>query len=361
MHRLTDQSIATLGPTDGAVLAVAVSLDGNRFVSANDQTIYVWDRPSDPKEISVARGKRDSGEVAKSWIDHQLPWVIDRLEVEPRAVTFDRQVKQVATVDGSTIKIWNLTTRQVTQTMSQSSHKPKVIGFTNDGKRLVTADDKQAIVWSVETGDITQVLAGHDMSVNCLSVSVDGRYVLVGGSTVVQGATRSQRGAVVVWNTSTRQLILRHTSIEEPVESLAINPNGQLLACGTRRRVVLLDRPSGESNDTLDTAGYALAFGPDDQRLAISDQNAVITIWDFAKTQPLKTLSGHQRLVKSLAFSHDGHRLISGGWDASVKIWDTDLDTYSFQYDTNQTPILSPDGRYLFVDQHSDEKAVAQA
>ena len=36
----------------------------------------------------------------------------------------------------------------------------------------------------------------------------------------------------------------------------------------------------------------------------------------------LRTLTGHTRSVRSVAFSPDGKRGVSGSWDNLVKIWD---------------------------------------
>ena len=45
-------------------------------------------------------------------------------------------------------------------------------------------------------------------------------------------------------------------------------------------------------------------------------------MWDTASATAIQTLRGHEGHVRTLAYSPDGRRLVTGGDDRAVKVWD---------------------------------------
>ena len=65
-----------------------------------------------------------------------------------------------------------------------------------------------------------------------------------------------------------------------------------------------------------------LAFTSDGKRLVTGGRDQTIKIWDLTTGQALQTLKGHGGLIWSVACSLDGKRLASGSNDGTVKLWD---------------------------------------
>ena len=60
-----------------------------------------------------------------------------------------------------------------------------------------------------------------------------------------------------------------------------------------------------------------MASGSDDQTVKVWDAATEAKSGDEALS-----LKGHLGPIHSLAFSPDGHRLVSGGWDRVLRVWD---------------------------------------
>ena len=45
-------------------------------------------------------------------------------------------------------------------------------------------------------------------------------------------------------------------------------------------------------------------------------------VWDVRRAQVSATLTGQSRLISAVAFSGDGRRVITGGADSPVRVWD---------------------------------------
>jgi WD40 repeat protein len=65
----------------------------------------------------------------------------------------------------------------------------------------------------------------------------------------------------------------------------------------------------------------AVAFSPDGHRIVLGTWESTVRVWDADNGRPIGAMTGHRDGVGTVAFSPDGHTLASGSRDHSVRLW----------------------------------------
>ena len=65
----------------------------------------------------------------------------------------------------------------------------------------------------------------------------------------------------------------------------------------------------------------AVAYSPDGRRIVSGGNDHTIRVWDAKSGKLLQRLEGHTNYVLSVAYSPDGQRIVSGSDDGGTKIW----------------------------------------
>ena len=146
------------------------------------------------------------------------------------------------------------------------------------------------------------------------------------------------------------------------VNAIAISPDAKWLAVasgvpGLNGVAVLFDLDSGdrvrEFSQGHRDALYGVAFSPDGQRLGTAGYDRLIQLWDAKTGKLLNTLKGHNGAVYGIAFSPDGKVLASAGGDSSVKLWNTTtgqrLDTFGQPTGEQFITAFTPDSRHVIA------------
>ena len=238
----------------------------------------------------------------------QWDWPIGNSPITALAVHPTRN--WVAIADGNAVTVWDADTGKPIAQPARALWA----AFNNDGTRLATAHNGTVQLWSVPDWKPVAELRGHEQKVTAGAFSPDGRVLVTG----------SLDCSVRTWDLETEKTIARR-SVPLPVAGLIFADAGRVLVEAHADAVLFTDPATGTLRDRLDYPGItrpAVATGPDPRSVAVSGANGEVVVWDAAKRRVTQTLRGHTALVSAVAFSRDGKRLVSGGGDQTVRIWD---------------------------------------
>jgi Caspase domain/WD domain, G-beta repeat/Bacterial Ig domain len=69
---------------------------------------------------------------------------------------------------------------------------------------------------------------------------------------------------------------------------------------------------------------WSVAFSPDGNRLLSGGTDKALKLWDAATGRLVRTFKGHAGQTKSVAFLRNGHRIVSGSDDGTMRVWDAE-------------------------------------
>jgi len=168
----------------------------------------------------------------------------------------------------------------------------------------------------------------HD--VTALAVSPDGKWVAAG----------RRNGSVVVWNLGNRRTVMTTPALKGrvylpfSVRRLAFSPDGTRLAAvrgGEVEKpgqfaVTVWAVPGGEQlkgpKEAVSVNG--VAFSPDGHALLTAREDGTIGVWDTATWKRNREYAWKIGAVFSVAFAPDGLACAAGGEGGRVVIWDVD-------------------------------------
>ncbi|WP_224368338.1 pentapeptide repeat-containing protein [Hyalangium versicolor] len=110
-----------------------------------------------------------------------------------------------------------------------------------------------------------------------------------------------------------------------PCYGVAFSPDGILLAAGNGFEIRLWDLETGSMLRTLsghDELVRSVSFSPDGTMLASGSGDGTVRLWDMATGTERRVLQGPGASVMSVSFSPDGATLASGAWGGKVRLWD---------------------------------------
>ena len=110
-----------------------------------------------------------------------------------------------------------------------------------------------------------------------------------------------------------------------------VSPDGRIYAQGyygySDTGVYLWDIATGETIQHLDAGVQAFIDGfSSDSRLLLTSTGSLAQLWDLQTGALLRTFNAHTATLWSTALSPDGHYVLTGSADNTVRIWAIDTD-----------------------------------
>ncbi|KAJ4864716.1 WD domain, g-beta repeat domain-containing protein [Trichoderma breve] len=226
-------------------------------------------------------------------------------------------------------KSWLIMPPKMAQSWGDSSltlagqSRIRSIAFSPDGKLLVSGSDSEAIrVWDAETGEAQITLNRSGDCGYYVTFSSNGELVCV-----------SDKGIIYLYQLKTGRGFKTLTVYGRKVTAIRFSPNGgrnERLVLGTLTALLLVDvsdlgkRECKCTHKVLEEGDpvYAVDFSRQGTWIASGGKGGDIKIWDARHDNAIqRTLQGHEGDVKSVTFSRDEKRLVSGSDDLTVKIW----------------------------------------
>ena len=327
----TGQELHTLQGHSKLVSSVAFSPDGKFILTGStDRTARLWDSETG-KGMNVLKG--DTKHLAY-------------------AVAIGPDSKRLLTGGDDGIRLWDVETRKEFRALRGRVTNVRAVAFSPNGQHMLAgSDDHTARLWDIQTGEELPTLKGHKDGVTAVAFSPDSQRIL----------TASKDQTVRLWNAKTGQELRVMLISGGPVYSACFSPDGKQILTGSHDSSARLwDAETGRVLRTLKGHTHqvnAVAFAPDGRRFLTGSEDHAVRLWDAQIGQQLFMRRNRASApVKSVAYSPNGTRLLSGG-HAGVRVLDAQTGEQKFVFNGHgkagvHAVAFAPDGQRILTGSH---------
>ena len=244
-------------------------------------------------------------------------------EVKTLAFSPNGRTLAAVTARGS-LTLWDVGSRSRLHGPLSAGEGALLVGveFSPEGRTLATASDLGVTLWDAATGASLGGI-GNGRDAHDLSFGNDGALI---------ASARPSHGGAEVWDVASRTSVANLDGTPFTELSVALSPDGRILAVGGFDPVVRLwDVRTRKLVHELDQGGngaFTLEFSPDGLTLAVSGFEPVATLWDVATGTQIgpQLTSGNRRTMIDL--SPDGRRLLETHGNGEGAVWDVDPESW---------------------------------
>ncbi len=301
------------------VSSLTFSPDGSMFLVSAGDTIMLWDVRG---KCLLTKGQIKSGSVSFSPDGNSIISV----GVNGKLSLFD--------LKGSKIENFGL-----------ENQPASAVAFSPDGRTIAAGMNDFTVKLCDRNGTVIKNTRKLDSEITELKYFPDGEHLFI----------TCTAGLSWVYNTrnNTLQKFKRRGEAEKFLTWL---PEKRILITYSRGWGIkkwLIQENQIRKIDYGKSGIVTFAYSPDRSKIVFSDMSdmSVATLWDLNNNK-LAQFKGHEGFIASMAFSPDGTKLLTGGYDETPRLWDINgnlLTILRGHYMTNYTVAYSPDGKYLLT------------
>lgn len=289
------------------VTGVAFSPDGRLAASASwDGSLRLWD-------VATGQERRRLG---------------DNLG-QLGGVAFSPDGRYLGVLRGSDVTVWEVESGQQLSRFKSETHFPSSAGlaFLRDGSRVMTGGRGGLVrLWDVVDGDQVGTFKVPMEIITGVAVSADGRRALATGGYFNNSDTRL--GPLLsVWDMETKEVLFElKPEVRTVLYGGVFTADGKSVVAediADRHQLARWDIASGRRMLVFpdNTSVRALAISPDGRHVLSGGSSGRVILSDVETGLVVRSFRGHDRGVNAVAFSADGRYAISGGDDNIVRLW----------------------------------------
>lgn len=249
--------------------------------------------------------------------------------------------------ENKSIQIWDTTTCQLKGTCVGHKQDIDYLTFNTTGDRLASACEHWEIkIWDVETCELLDTWLTDLSPRAIMSWTSDGKHLITVGN------TDNKEAQIVYWETQDYE-VAKEMYLETNFNAAAISLDQKILATGDGPlQFWELETGKRLSNNTEWVGEFkSMEFSPDERRLVTGSRWDRVDIWDVDTAELLNSMT-HGDEVVSISYASDGKSIASGSDDGTVRIWDANTGELRITIPEHRSTELysgafSPDGKTL--------------
>ena len=275
-----------------------VASSGNPQKGAPPQT-RIWNLETDDSPVSLPMNSSNRGRIASSLF------------------SADGRMLALKLING--IQVWDVTKRSLIRTFPAGQMRGFPCDFSPDGSRIAFANTLQGTlrVYEIKTGREIHLIEAHAPGTVTLALdySPNGRFI----------ASSSSDNSIRVFDAAKGTLLRKFYGDKRSMGTISFSPDSMRIAS-------LSLYYSLQVWDLADAMGpfrtkynnvKCIKFHPTKPVVALAGSQSEVRLYDLDSHLLIRTIKTGQGLVQDVDFNADGSRLVTGGDDQTLRIWDT--------------------------------------